>query len=129
YLTGIGLRAPRGGMFGVRQQILGAEWNALQRPAQTLALDIAFHVLGVAERVLAQRKRQRIVTRAERLQAIAERARQLHGGKFLLGEFLVDFGDAGEEDVVGNGAHGVAYGLNIMAGSVGAWGGDILARA
>ena len=44
-------------MFGVRQQILGAERNALQRAAQTFAFDIAVHVFGVAQRVLAQRKR------------------------------------------------------------------------
>ena len=116
-LIGIWLRAPRGGMFGVRQQILGTERNALQRTAETLPLDITFHILGIANGVLAQRERECVVARADGLQTIAEGARQLHRGEFLFGEFLIDFRNAGEKDVIGNGAHGVAQGLKIVAGS------------
>ena len=95
-------------MFGERQQILGAERNALQGAAETLALDIAIHVLGVAKRVFAQRKRECVVARADGFQTIAESARQLDRREFLLRELLIDFGDAGEEDVVRDGGHGVA---------------------
>jgi hypothetical protein len=55
YLIRIRFRAPGSGMLGIRQQILGAERNALQGAAEALALDIAFHILGIANGVLAER--------------------------------------------------------------------------
>ena len=70
-------------MLGVCQQILGAERNALQRAAQTLALDIAVHILSLTKSRFAERKRQRVVARADAFQAVAKCARQINRGKLL----------------------------------------------
>ena len=67
-------------MAGEAEQILGAERNALQRPAQASALEILIHFLapcGCA--CCGQRQRQRIVARPELFQASREGARQFHG--------------------------------------------------
>ena len=115
-LSRIRLSAPGGGVFGVRQQILGAEWNALERAAQTLALDIAIHVLGIFEGHFAERKSEGVVPRTYGFQAIAECARKLDGGELLVRQFLIDFGDAGEEDVVRDGGHRRRLGLERGGG-------------
>ena len=104
-------------MFGVCQQILGAERNTLQGAAQALALNVPVDLFRFMQNVLAQQERECVVAWPDGLQTIAESARQLNGGEFLLRELLVDFGDAGEEDVVWDGGHGVAQGLKIVAGS------------
>ncbi len=92
-------------MFCIGKQVFGPKWNSLQRPAEPLAFDVAIDIFGRAQSWFAQREGQRIVAGAEALQPVAEGMRELDRGKFLGLQLLVDFGDAREENIVGNRGH------------------------
>ena len=64
-------------------------------------------------RVLPHGKRESVKARTEALQAIGKSIGQLDRGKFFGFELLVDFGDGREENVVLNGSHSDALGLEM----------------
>jgi len=72
----------------------------LQRAAQKAALEVLIHRAGLAQRLLFERQRQRVVVRTELLQAVGESAGQFLGGKLLLDEAGVQLGYRCEENVV-----------------------------
>src|ERR1035438_2970847 len=97
-------RIPR--QAGAAQQILHGIGDALQRAAQKAALEVLVHRAGLAQRLLFERQRQRVVARTELLQAFGESAGQLLGGKLLLDEAGVQLGHGCEENVVAGDGHG-----------------------
>ena len=92
-------------MAAVRQQIFRAEWNALQRPAETLALELFVHRLGLADGLLRERQGQGVVARAQCFQARGERAGELDGGDFPRPQLGIQLGEGGEEQIVADWRH------------------------
>ena len=82
-LAGVGPSAPGCRLPGVGQQIFGSERNALQRPAEALALHVVVNIASGAASFLAKRKRERIVARPEPLQTIGKCVRQLERRKLF----------------------------------------------
>ena len=116
HLRGVRLRAPRSRLLLHRQKILGAVGNALKRTTRSVAFQLAIDVLRLAHGLLAQRKRQRVITRADPFHAIAEGASQLPARKFLGAQLGVQLADAGEEDVGSNFSHGLSLELECGLG-------------
>ena len=86
--------------FSDRLDSLGPRYNAL-------ALSFRQQAHRAAKDIDGDLKRERVVARTEAFQAIGKSSGQLDHGKLFGLEFLVDFGDGGEEDVVRNGSHGM----------------------